>query len=148
VWPSPTAGDLTLHLAACRLELPVRTPPAIEAPMPIGEAAPMAEDRAAWPVFNLDQTGDEIRVTETWPDTPGGSGPNIRLSMTAAVASSCLWQAEQTSRYQWPEGAVALTASVAVTARDGAFHVEEETLATLDGATVAHVRQANAVRMV
>jgi putative CocE/NonD family hydrolase len=147
VWPAGTAGDLTLHLAACRLELPVRTPPAAEAPMPIAQIAPMAEDPAAWPVLVIEETRGEIRVTETWPDSPGGSGPNIRLSMTAGDPSRCAWRAEQTSLFAWPEGRIALKASVTLTARGEAFHVEEETLATLDGQAVAHVRQANDVAM-
>jgi hypothetical protein len=82
-------------------------------------------------------------VTETWPDGPGGSGPNIRLSMIVGDPSSCVWRAEQTSAFSWPQGKIAIKASVAISAAAGALHVEEETLATLDSATVAHVRHVH-----
>jgi hypothetical protein len=145
VWPSPEPADLTLHLAGCRLDLPVRTAPGEEAAMPIPLAAPPPDDPAASPVFEVTRAPGAVTVAETWPAGPAGSGPDVRLAMTVGDAASCSWRAEQTSAYHWPQGVAGLKATVAVSASATAFHVEEETIATLDGAVVAHIRQVNDV---
>jgi hypothetical protein len=141
VWPDADAGDLTLDVRACRLDLPVRAPPAVEAGMPIALAPPLPDDPAGGPVLRVEHGSDLVQVKETWPLSPGGSGPDIQLKMTPGEPSSCVWRAGQTAAFQWAQGAVHVEALVTITAPAGAFHVEEETIATLNGETVAHLRQ-------
>ncbi len=49
VWPSPEVVALSLDPAGLRLDLPVRTPPPVEAPMPIHPAAAHESGPPAWP---------------------------------------------------------------------------------------------------
>jgi putative CocE/NonD family hydrolase len=155
VWPSPQVATLTLDLGATRLELPVRTPPAAEAPMPITLVPPPPADPKAWPAMDITRTGGTVRVAETWPtstsviadigETVSGGGPNVALSMTAGDPSTCAWRAEQSARYQRPGWDVALSSVVSVTATAEDYHIEERTLATLNGETVADVKHAGTI---
>jgi hypothetical protein len=96
-------------------------------------------------VFEVTRARGAVTVAETWAASPAGSGPDVRLAMTVGDPASCSWRAEQTSAYRWAQGVAGLKATVAVSASPTAFHVEEETIATLDGAVVAHIRQVNDV---
>jgi hypothetical protein len=103
----------------------------------------------------ITETVSEIRVVETWPpsssvieeigETVSGSGPHVRLAITPGDPLSCAWAAEQSARYQRPGWDVAIRAEVSVRGAATQFHVEERTLATLNGETVADVRHATAI---
>jgi uncharacterized protein len=147
VWPSPQVANLTLDLGASRLELPVRDPRAQEAAMPIALAAPLPADPKGWPRMDAGVTGDEVRVTETWPDssseiteigeTKSGSGPNVVLSMTRGDPSTCVWKAEQTAGFARPGWAVSVKSEITISATPTDFHVEERLIARLNGEVVA-----------
>jgi putative CocE/NonD family hydrolase len=149
VWPSPRIATLTLDLAATRLELPVRTPPEAEAPMPIAMVPALPHDPKGWAVMDISETPAGAHVVETWPtssgeitdiaETASGGGPNVDLTLNPADPLSCDWKAYQTAGYRRPGWDVALRAEVRVQADATHFHVEERTLATLNGATVADV---------
>jgi putative CocE/NonD family hydrolase len=150
VWPAPRVGTLDLDLAATYLELPVRPRPDVEAAMPIALAPPPTPDPRGWPTMAITETGGEVRVAEAWPmatgvvadigETISGGGPNVILTMRAGDPSSCAWDAEQSSRFQRPGWDVAVRGTVSVRATATDFHVEERTLATLNGETVADVK--------
>jgi hypothetical protein len=150
VWPAPEAATLTLELGEARLDLPVRPRPAVEAPMPIALAPPAASDPADWPKMEITETADAVRVVETWPlstskvadigETVSGSGPNVALSLKPGDPLSGAWRAEQSARYSRPGWDVAISATVSITSDAAAFAVEERTLATLNGETVADVK--------
>ena len=150
VWPSPEIATLTLDLSASGLELPVRTPPEVEAPMPIPVTAPRPSDPKDWPTMRITETGDRVEVAETWPmsisevpeigETLSGAGPDVILSMAPGDPESCVWKGEQTARYRRPGWDVAIAAYVTVTATAEAFDVEERTVATLNGETMTDAR--------
>jgi putative CocE/NonD family hydrolase len=150
VWPSPEVADLTLDLGATQLSLPIRTPPAVEAPMPIALAPPLPSNPKGWPSLDIKKTSQDLRIVETWPvstsevaeigETVSGSGPNVVLTMTAGDPLTCVWRAEQSAGYRRPGWDVAITAQVEIRATAGAFQVEERTLATLNGETVLDMR--------
>ena len=152
VWPAPEPATLTLDLATARLALPARTVPAVEAPMPIAEAPGLPDNPAAGPVLAITESPQEVRVVETWPvstsdiaeiaETVSSSGPNVVLTLTPGDPLSCAWRAEQSSAYRREGWDVAIRAEVAITATATEFHVEERTLATLNGATVADVKHS------
>ena len=155
VWPSPQIATLTLDLAGSRLELPVRTPPTEEAPMPIAAAAPRESPAAAWPVLSITEAQDAVRVVETWPPAGqtvadidlnlSGSGPDLVLTMTRGDPESCLWRAEQTAGYRREGWDVSLRAEVSLRASSTHFHVEERLLAILNGSVLADVSHREAV---
>jgi hypothetical protein len=155
VWPAPHPAALSLDLGASRLDLPVRPRPAVEAPMPIALAPPPPSDPSGWPTMEISEVAGETHIIETWPpssgtiedigETASGSGPDVRLSMTPGDPLSCAWSAEQSSRYQRPGWEVAIRAEVSVRSTVGSFHVEERTVATLNGETVADVKHAAAI---
>ncbi len=146
VWPSPEVATVTVDLAQTRLELPVRPRPPAEPPMPIALQPPMPADPAGWPRMEIAEAGGAARVVEAWPDHPsevadvgetlGGGGPNVTLSYDPRHPSSCRWRGEQYARFSRPGWEVAVRAQVTVTADARAFHVEESTVATLNGETV------------
>jgi putative CocE/NonD family hydrolase len=152
VWPSPQVATLTLDLAATHLELPVRAPPTAEAAMPIALVPPRPSDPKGWPAMDITETGGGVRVAETWPnstsevaeigETVSGGGPNVVLTMTPGDPSSCVWRAEQSARFQRPGWDVALSATVEVRATATDYVLEERTLATLNGETVADMKHA------
>jgi putative CocE/NonD family hydrolase len=149
VWPSPEVATLTLELAATRLDLPRRAPPAFEAAMPIAHAPAAPQDPKSWPTMEISETAAGTRVVETWPfssreitdigETISGSAPNVVLTVTPGQPSSCAWRAEQAARYKRPGWDVAIKAEVLLTATPTHFHVRERTTATLNGDTVADV---------
>jgi putative CocE/NonD family hydrolase len=155
VWPSPEVTDLTLDLGATTLELPVRTPPPVEAPMPIALAPPFPSDPKGWPSMDIKRAGRDIQVVETWPvstsdvadigESLSGGGPNVVLTMTAGQPLTCVWRAEQSAGYRRPGWDVAVKAQVEVHATAEAFQVEERTLATLNGETVLDLRHKETV---
>jgi predicted acyl esterase len=150
VWPAPSVATLSVDLGATALELPIRARPAVEAPMPIALTPPPTPDPKGWPTMAITEIGGEARVVETWPmassevadigETVSGGGPNVVLAMRAGEPLSCAWSAEQSARYQRPGWDVAIHAWVSVSATAGDFTVEERTLATLNGETVADVK--------
>lgn len=73
-------------------------------------------------------------------ETVSGGGPNVVLSMSEGAPLSCAWSAEQSARYQRPGWDVAIRATVSVRATANDFRVEERTLATLNGESVADVK--------
>jgi hypothetical protein len=155
VWPSPKPAHVTLELAATTLSLPVRAPPATEAAMPIRLAPPLPSDPKGWATMDITETGGEARVVETWPtstsvvadigETVSGGGPDVVLSMRAGEPLTCDWRAEQSARYQRPGWDVAVRAQVRVRSTAAAFEVEERTLATLNGETVADVKHRETI---
>jgi len=152
VWPAPQPATLSVDLGASRLDLPVRPRPRVEAPMPIALASPSTPDPSGWPTMEIADTAAEVRVVETWPsssatiddigETVSGSGPNVRLAMTPGDPLSCAWSAAQSVRYRRPGWDVSIEASVSITATAEVYHVEERTLARLNGDTVADVKHA------
>jgi predicted acyl esterase len=157
-WPARQAADLTLETAHCRLTLPVRAAPKVEAPMPTAEVPGRADDPAAGPRVEITapaREGDAWRICETWPTasndipeiavTTFGSGPNIEARMIPGAPQTCVWRSEQTSGWRREAMRIDLKASVQITAPADEFLVEEETLATLNGEVVAHVRQSTRV---
>jgi hypothetical protein len=147
VWPSPEPVVLTFDPSACRLDLPVRRPPAREAPMPIPMAPVRTENAEGWPAVDISEVDGVARVVETWPlssdwiadieETVSGSGPNVTLSMSAGDRASCAWRAEQSARFQRPGWDVALRAEVEIRATASHFLVRERTIATLNDERVA-----------
>ncbi len=149
VWPAPEIAALTLDLAAASLTLPLRAPPPVEAPMPIGGAAPSTDDPIGWPVIEIAEDECHVRVAETWPpasrvivDTGvnvSGSGPDIHLSMTSGDPLSCRWLAEQASAWEYAAGTVAIRVTVSVSADAETFVVGEILSARFNGEEVATV---------
>ena len=62
--------------------------------------------------------------------------------MTPGDPLSCAWSAAQSVRYRRPGWDVSIEASVSITATAEVYHVEERTLARLNGDTVADVKHA------
>jgi putative CocE/NonD family hydrolase len=155
VWPSPEIVTLKLDLAASRLDLPVRAPPRLEAPMPIPSTAPFPSHPSDWPTMRITEDAGVARVVETWPgsvseiaeieETLSGAGPNVVLSMTEGDPSSCEWRARQTAGYRRTGWDVAVVAEVTVTATADAFHVEESTVAILNGETLSDRRHGETI---
>ncbi len=155
VWPSPQVATLALELGFSRLELPVRPHPATEAPMPIALAPPLPGDPKGWPIMDIREADGVVRVVETWPlsvdkiknigETVSGAGPDVVLSMTVGDPLSCVWRADQASRFQRPGWDVAIKASVSISATATHFRVEERLLATLDGEVVADKKHAEMI---
>jgi len=155
VWPSPEVATLTLELGAARLELPGRTPPATEAPMPIALAPPTPHDPKGWPVMDISESGRVARVVETWPvstsevadigETVSGGGPNVVLTMTAGAPLTCAWRADQSSGFKRPGWDVHIRSEVSVSATARDFHVEERTLATLNGEVMADAKHTTTI---
>lgn len=149
VWPSPQVPTLQIDLGAARLDLPVRAGAAPNLGMPIALSPPYPSDPKTWPDMKIDETAGVARVVETWPsansvvgdiaETTSGSGPNVVLTMTAGDPSSCVWRAEQTSRFRRPGWDVAIRAEVSLSATATHFDIQERTVATLNGAVVADV---------
>jgi hypothetical protein len=158
VWPSPEVANLTLDLGASRIELPVRDPPALEAPMPIPLAPPLPADAKGWPKMETGVAGDEVRVTETWPgsssaineigETKSGSGPNVVLRMTRGDPTTCVWKADQTAGFARPGWAVSVRSEITISATAGDFHVEERLIAKLNGEVVADAPHISIVKRV
>ena len=115
--------------------------------MPIPITTPRPGDPKAWPTMAIEDGPAQVRVVETWPssvtevadidETLSGSGPNVTLSMVPGEPQTCVWRAEQSSRYQRPGWDVAIRAEVEVTADPHTFFVAERLVATLNGETVA-----------
>jgi hypothetical protein len=155
VWPARDAADVEVFLQGSRLELPIRNPPAAEATMPIAEVQGAPEDSGKGPGLTITEAEGGARIVETWPVstsvapdvgvTMSGSGPDIDVSMRPGDPATCAWRAEQTSGYRHSGGEITLRAVVSITAPAGAYEVEEETIATLNGRTVAHIRQKTSV---
>ena len=155
VWPSPEVVNLEIDTAASRLELPVRRPPAAEAPMPIAMTDPMPSHPAAWPNLNVTEMAGKVEVIETWPvsqsevreigESMSGAGPNVELFMRPADPTSCVWKAAQWAAYRRPGWDVVIRSEVAISADRAEFHVEERTLATLNGEAVADVEHAHTI---
>lgn len=149
VWPSPQIVTLTLDVAACRLELPVRPRPSSEAPMPIASAPASPPDPKTWPTLTVTEAHGAARVVETWPrsesaiadidQTVSGSGPNVVLAMDAGDPLSCVWRAEQTAGFRRPGWDIALNAEVTIRASATHFQVTERLFASLNGETTADV---------
>ncbi len=107
VWPSPEGPTLTLHADACRLSLPVRSAPAIEAVMSI-KTMPVAPDPGDVVVRTKAKDG-MVTVTGIWPDKPrkcangttlSGFGPNTVAAITRGKPETASWSGERISRYQ------------------------------------------------
>jgi predicted acyl esterase len=155
VWPSPEIVTLKLDLAASRLDLPVRAPPRLESPMPIPSTAPFPSRPSDWPTMRITEDKGVVQVVETWPgsvseiaeieETLSGAGPNVVLSMTEDDPSSCVWRARQTAGYRRTGWDVAVVAEVTVTATADAFHVEESTVATLNGEPLSDRRHSETI---
>lgn len=155
VWPSPEVATLSVDLVGTSLDLPVRAPPPTEAPMPIALAPGLPADAKGWPTMLINESSESIRVDEVWPvsnstiaeigETVSGGGPNVILTMTPRDPASCIWRADQSSGYRWEGLDVAVRAEVTVTASRADFHVEERTVATLNGATVADVKHTTTI---
>ncbi|HEX4742830.1 MAG TPA: CocE/NonD family hydrolase [Caulobacteraceae bacterium] len=156
VWPSPQVATLTLDLGASRLDLPVRDPPAKEAAMPIPLAAPLPSDPKGWPKMETSEAGDEVRVTETWPDasseiteigeTKSSGGPNVALGMTKGDPLSCVWKAEQHAGFARAGWVVNVKSEITISATATDFHVDERLVATLNGEVVADTPHTSVVR--
>ncbi len=148
VWPSPQVVTLEIDLGATRLEAPIRGRGAASS-MPIALAPALTGVAKDWPTLEVSETGGVARVVETWPtsdsvvadiaETTSGSGPNVVLSMAAADPLSCVWRAEQTSRFKRPGWDVSIRAEVSLSATVTHFQIDERTVATLNGAVVADV---------
>jgi putative CocE/NonD family hydrolase len=155
VWPSPQIPTLTIDVAASSLELPVRSPPEREAPMPFALAAPSPPDPKSWPTMEISLADGAARVVETWPpsetaladiaETLSGSGPDIVLTMTEGDPLSCQWRAEQTAGFRRPGWDVGMRAEVSVRSDASHFHVSERLTARLNGEVVADVAQDHAI---
>ncbi|HEV2363460.1 MAG TPA: CocE/NonD family hydrolase [Caulobacteraceae bacterium] len=155
VWPPPQSFRLTLDTASARLELPVRPPPAAEAPMPIPPWRPSRSDPAAWPKVEISRAEGRVRLVEAWPHSSAeladvgvtviGAGPNVDLSMTVGEPLTCAWSAVSTAGFERPGWDVSLRAEISVTSTAATFRIEERLLATLNGEVEADVRHATDV---
>jgi hypothetical protein len=155
VWPSPRIANLTLELGGSWLELPVRTTSAQEDPIPIALASAHESGAATWPILEIVEEDGRVRIVETWPSstqaitdldvTVSGSGPNVVLTMTTGEPQTCVWSAEQTSRYRRADWDVSIRAEVCLRSDVTHFHVEERLTATLNDAVVADVTHAETV---
>ncbi len=150
VWPSPESVELTLQLASCRLEIPVRT--ATEEPeMDIAPAPPLASGAESWPTLEVVEDGPGVRVVETWPEAVDrhadtglettSAGPNLDLTMAAGDAASCVWRARQEVSFRRQGWTAEVVSQVAVAASGARFEVSERLTAKLNGETVADIVQ-------
>ncbi len=155
VWPSPKTPTLLFHLGGARVDLPVRPRPVAAAPMPIALAPPLPSGPKTWPRMELERRDGAVRVGETWPlatqtvadiaETISGAGPNVVLTMTEGDPSSCVWKAEQSSRYKRPGWDVQLTSQISLSATPAHFTIEERIAATLNQEPVADVRTTKTI---
>jgi putative CocE/NonD family hydrolase len=155
VWPSPETATVSVDLDATSLTLPVRSPPASEAAMPITLLPPPADDPRSSPTMDIAEANAVARVTETWPiatsevadigETVSGGGPNVVLSMRAGEPLSCAWSAEQSAGYRRPGWNVEVRATVSVRATLNDFIVDERTWASLNGEAVADVKHSSTI---
>lgn len=155
VWPSPESPTLTIDVAATRLELPVRSPPAQEAPTPIALRAPSPPDPKTWPTMDISLADGRARIVETWPEsktkladisqTISGSGPNVILTMDEGDPLSCQWRAEQTAGFRRPGSDISLRAEVSVSADASHFLVSERLVARLNEEVVSDVAHEHAI---
>lgn len=132
VWPSPDSPELTLDPTGCRLALPVRAAPAVEAPMPIA-VVPLPADPGEV-VVAIDRTGDRVTMTGTWPDkerkcangtTLSGFGPNTIAAIERGAPSTAVWSGERISRYRRGEWDCRMHCTFSVKAVPGGIAVSE-----------------------
>lgn len=140
VWPSPDSPVLTLYPAACRLALPVRTPPAIEPAMPILSVS-IAPDAGDVVVTTTDDDG-RLTVTGKWPDKQrvcangtilSGFGPNTVATIIRGAPNSGVWSGERISRYQRGAWNCELRISFEVRSTARRFQTVETIVALQDG---------------
>jgi len=123
--------------------------------MPIALAPPTPHDPKGWPVMDISESGRVARVVETWPvstsevadigETVSGGGPNVVLTMTAGAPLTCAWRADQSSGFKRPGWDVHIRSEVSVSATARDFHVEERTLATLNGEVMADAKHTTTI---
>ncbi len=145
VWPAPAPAVLEVDLAASRLSLPVRPPPAVEAPfeipfqpgIPPGEGGPVAEVSGA---------DGAIAFRANWPQSKGeapdvgthltGSGPNTELSIREGDPNSGLWRVSQSSGYRRGDWDCQLESLVELRSTASHFLVSERLIARKDGEVI------------
>jgi hypothetical protein len=123
--------------------------------MPIAMVPAPPHDPKGWAVMGITETAKGAHIVEVWPkssgeiadiaETTSGAGPNVELSLDASDPLSCDWQAYQTAGYRRPGWDVALRAEVLVHSDATHFHVQERTLATLNGAVIADVKHKESI---
>lgn len=143
VWPSPQPATLTLDLAGCALDLPVRTPEAEPAPFPI----PILPQGPGEPRSGIVQPAADGRWTiadAPPPATAHPRGADVAITrqrtslsaLTPGEPTSAHWA--QTARTHF-EGAgfdAAVEAAYDLTATAAAFHLTESVRAWKDGGLV------------
>ena len=140
VWPSPQVVTLDVDLGASSLDLPIRTPPAVEASFPIPiVAGGKATFGDTDPVFKVERRDGVVRLDETWAastetladigTTLSGSGPNVSLQMREGDPDSCVWTAVQTAGYRRGAWNCTVDSFVSLTATPTTFRVIERTTA-------------------
>jgi hypothetical protein len=108
------------------------------------------------PKISIDESNGKVLITEQWSDLPSsipnevgiissGFGPNVALNYAPADPAACEWTGEQTARFKrkdenWD---VEVKVNVRITCDRDAFHVSEQTLATLNGQIVADIVHSN-----
>jgi putative CocE/NonD family hydrolase len=143
VWPSPATARLTLELAGCRLELPVRPIESEPAPMPIPQLpqGPGAER----PLPLRPQPDGRVVEAEIPAETtvrPRGAEVAItrRRSTHAEISpgdpSSCHWAQTARTAFAADGFDCAVEAAYDLTADPARFHLTESLKAWKDGALV------------
>ena len=111
VWPSPKTPSLTIWAGDSSIMLPVRKPPATEAPFPIPISPAPQSGPDGGPTVRITRgEGGSITFDARWPVSSGvvadigtkhtSSGPDAALSMREGDPNSCVWRVTQSARYQ------------------------------------------------
>ncbi|HWU71977.1 MAG TPA: hypothetical protein VN137_00730, partial [Sphingomonas sp.] len=123
---------LTLEPDGCRLSLPVRAAPAVEAPMPI-KVVPVPPDSGDVTVRTTNE-GGTITMIGTWPDrsrqcangtTLSGYGPNTVATIKHGAPDTASWTGERISRYRRGDWDCRLRCTFSVRAAPGGIAIEE-----------------------
>lgn len=140
VWPSPECAVLTLDLAGCRVDLPVRAPEAEPAPLPI----PILPQGPGEPRPEAAQPGADGRwiLAEARPAaTAHPRGANVAVTrqrtslseITPGDPASAHWAQTARSHFQADGFDAAVEAAYDLTASTTTFHLVESVKAWKDG---------------
>lgn len=152
VWPSPDSPTITLDASNSTLTLPIRTPPLVEAAMPI-RSVTIAPDKGDVVVTTSNDDG-RLTVTGTWPDkartcTNGtqlsGYGPNTVATITSGAPNSGIWSGTRISRYRRDAWNCELHVAFSLTSTAQNFTVTESIAALRNGVEIFQRSTTNIV---
>jgi len=155
VWPSPEVVTLDLDLGRACLTLPVRPPPATEAPFPIPiTRLAFSRGEPSLAVEGPDAHG-AVHVEGAWPDSPSkvdgvetllsGSGPDMVLDYNPSDPLSCVWRVSQSSRFRRGGWDAETRVEIEMTADAATYTINERLTGLQAGKVVFERRRSDLV---